>query len=454
MVSFILMSYSKSSSPSHIINHLIIFIILILGIIAGVRLIEQPETLTSQAKVLPQSQIQVISSSSSQVVLSRDVKLKITYAGGPTKPSYFRLANSLDDLAYARLQQFISNGEEISWRLSAGNGQKTVYLQFEVGNDWLPSLSTQVTLNMSPGSGFLVGATIPSLIDYPYNDILAYSHATDTEADLKALKAINGSLIRVYVPYDKISNAEASKRLSDFLTQAAANNIKVIPVLIDDYASSHNPLGADQYYTASSSGVSSLNHDFFKSGYKNEYLSLVKQVVADNKDNPSIYAWEIGSDLKDPTSTQTFLNFMQDVSSTIKGLDPLHDIIGGISSTADIGLTPLQFYTTLPDIDIVSIHSTNMDHQGQPDAIWARQNFHPSLVEVESLSATRGDDRSIQLAQEISYWKNLGVSGLLMPNFVAKGLKDNGDGSKTDGMDAIFHGDYDNLAEILKSSVQ
>ncbi|MDO8436264.1 MAG: hypothetical protein Q7S82_02685 [bacterium] len=294
-----------------------------------------------------------------------------------------------------------------------------------------------------------IGFNVTGITHYGYNDILPYSQSASVEADLSEIQKMNGAIVRVFVANNKISDTEAANRLDVFLTKAAVYNISAIISFIDFYGSGFNPQGTDQYYTGSYNGIPLLGHTFFDTGYKDRYLSFVKTVVSANKNHSNVYAWEPGNELKDDSSPQTFINFMKDVTNTIKSIDSVHKIATGMLNSAHTALTPGQLYPSLNNIDIITVHTYNGDHGGLADVIWAIANGKKAVIEEIGYSGT--GDRSGAMKSELDFWKAQGATAFLQWGFLAQGLADNGNGDRDSGMDTIWHTDYNTLFTLFKS---
>lgn len=301
----------------------------------------------------------------------------------------------------------------------------------------------------SQAAGFSVGFNISGITHYGYNDILPYAPASDIDANLSEVQRMRGTVVRVFAANKYIGADEAARRLDAFLTKAEVKNIPVIISFIDFYKTGYNPQGTDQYYTDPWNGTVLLGDQFFASGYKNEYLSFVKTVVNYNKYHSNIYAWEPGNELKDGFSPPNFINFMKDVTSVIKNLDPTHSVATGMISAAHTGLTPDQLYSSLPAVDIITVHVYNGSRFGAEDIDWATSHNKQSLIEEIGYSGT--GDRSGNMNTELSFWKSKGAGGVLQWGLIAKGLGDNGNGDKDVGMDSIWHTDYDALAGVFQN---
>lgn len=293
------------------------------------------------------------------------------------------------------------------------------------------------------------GFNARGIVHYGYKEVLNYSNFSDVDADFGEMKKMGATVVRVFLAHRSVSDEETSKRLDALLTKAAGYNISLIISFIDFYGSGFNPQGTDQYYTGNWNGIPLLNHTFFESGYRDRYLTFVKTIVAANKNHPNIYAWEPGNELKDDSSPQTFVNFMKDVTDTIKSIDPNHKVASGMIYSGHSGLSPDQLYAVLPSLDIITVHSYNGDRSGSVDVDWALSHNKIAIVEEFGVSGT--SDRSSKVQAELDFWKSKKAVAVLQWGFLAKGLGDNGDGDKDLGMDNIWHTDYDNLAATFKT---
>ena len=297
---------------------------------------------------------------------------------------------------------------------------------------------------------FNIGVNATGITHYGYGDLLQYSSSQDVDAILSEMRRMNAKIIRVFVANDRISADEAARRLDSFLTKAASYNISVIASLINFYGDTgFNPQGTQKYYTDSWNGILLLNNDFFANGYKQEYLSFLRTVVAYNKNHTNIYAWEVGNELKDDTSPQTFVDFMKDVTREIKANAPNHYVATGMINAAHASLTPEQLYPNLPDVDVITIHNYNGSRDGLSDMSWGLSNGKVVISEEMGFEGT--GDRSSLVRQELDFWKSQGVKAVLQWGFLAKGLNDNGNGDRILGMDTIWHTDYDQLAALFTS---
>lgn len=318
---------------------------------------------------------------------------------------------------------------------------------------------------------------------------------TDIDLGLVEIQKMNGTLVRLFVANNQISDMEAAQRLGVFLEKAEKYNISAIPVFIDyhggpwdpqnmieayinascpenpgsvllnqdnvticggktkiwpelqrellgaGYGNGHNPEGIDEYYIRQGNyGI--LSNDFFTKG-RERFKTFIKTVITENKYHPNIYAWEVGNELR--SEPEEFINFMQDITSYIKSLDPQRKIASGMADVHLTSLTPEEFYPRIPYLDVVTIHPYDGDRTGVADLRWAVWNGKIALVEELGFP---GENRSEKYRNEIAFWKSLGASGVLPWGFVPKGFIH---GNPVDrGFDPKYP-DYDNIYLVLKS---
>lgn len=294
---------------------------------------------------------------------------------------------------------------------------------------------------------FNVSVDVTGITHYGYNDLLPYAPDSHATSDLAEIQRMRGRVIRIFVANNRISDDEAARRLDVFLTRAASYNISVIASLINFYDSGFGPQGVS--YSRCDFSPCLLGEDFFNGGFRTRYKPFVETVVNRNKNHANIYAWEIGNELKYEHNKPLFIDFMNEISSLIKDLDPSHPISTGMLSAAHTGLSPSDLYPNLPNIDIINVNTYNANHQGADDAAWARSNG--KRIVVGEIAFGRTDDRSGDMRSEIDYWRDQGAQVILQWGFIAGGLGDNGNGDRIYGMDAIWHSDYDQLAALFSS---
>jgi hypothetical protein len=313
-----------------------------------------------------------------------------------------------------------------------------------------------------------VGFNIPGLLHYGKTDrrdgILPSTWPEDMEKQLATIQAMGGTLVRVFVPCNVISDDEAAHRLTVLLEKAASFNVKVIPALLDYYsprfsslvngvggvATTCGPLGLDEY----DPGTGLLKPAFFAGPLSKRWVQFIETVVDANKNASALYAWEPGNELRgdDPAD---FVKSMQRVTKIIKGIDPKHPVASGMLNAGHTGLAPDVLYSQLPDVDVVTIHVYDGTREGQGDLEWARSQGKKALVEEIGIV---GDQRAPALRTELEFWRDqVQTDGVLHWGFIARGVtwgngqpKDTGDGDRGSGMDVLWHSDYDDLFALYQ----
>ncbi|HEU0167626.1 MAG TPA: hypothetical protein VFS62_07600 [Chloroflexota bacterium] len=299
--------------------------------------------------------------------------------------------------------------------------------------------------------GFQIGMNAASITDYGYDDLRPYAPGWEQASDLMEMQRMGATIIRVFVAFDQISPEATSARLGKFLDLAAQYNVSAIVSLVDDYWSGHSPQGTYPYYTNSWNGIQLLEDSFFSGGYQGAYKNFVQTLVTENRNRSNIYAWELGNELKDDGNPGALISFMQDMSGYIKALDSNHLVASGLLDAHHPGLTPDQIYPYLPNVDVITIHTTVGGREGVPDIQWAAANGKLPFVEEIGMPGT--GDRSASYASEIAYWRSLGARAFMQWGFIARRLSDNGDGDGSGGMDTIWHTDYEQLVRVFQNTL-
>lgn len=305
-------------------------------------------------------------------------------------------------------------------------------------------------------SNFSTGFNVTGITNYGYSDLYPASSPEDVAKTLQEVSKLGGGVVRVFTANNQVDNNEAAQRLDVFLTEAAKYQISAIVTFIDFYGSGFHPGKMSKFYTGVYNGSPLLGHDFFAGGYQEAggYQDFVQTVITKNKYHSNIYAWEIGNELKDDADPQSFINFMSSITAFIKALDSTHPISSGMINSAHTNLTPEALYSQLPNLDIISIHTYDLDHTGGADLAWARQNGKQAIVGEIGLTSTAENpkNRASDLQSELDFWKNQGASAILYWGLIAQGIPDNGNGDRVYGMDNLWHNDYSNLAKVFNSA--
>lgn len=294
-----------------------------------------------------------------------------------------------------------------------------------------------------------VGANLRGITDYGHGDALPYADAGQIELSLSAVQGMNGKVIRAFTAYKGIDAQTTGDRLGAVLDAAESHGITVIVVLTDFYATDFHPQGDDGFYANDLNGYTVLDHDFFASGYQQNYKPEVQALVSRFKDHPAIFSWELGNEIRDATfsnsSADTFIAFCKDMASSIHAVDSNHMIsVGEISALGGMSQAQAQQLYGDPDISFLTIRS--YDGGTTDDTGLAQSLGKPIIVEE---AGYQSGDRPTELGADLSKWFGRGVRGYLQWGYVAA-TSDNGDGDKMYGMDRIFHADWDGLYATYK----
>lgn len=126
-------------------------------------------------------------------------------------------------------------------------------------------------------------------------------------------------------------------------------NLKLIPVLADTW-------GYLQNYK--------IDDEWYRTGYKKNYLNYVTDIVSNFKDRNEIMLWELINEPMNNSFTEMY-NFAEDASKTIKQADPNHLIsigtIGGIGDKfgdqfSRFNVANFEKLYSIKTLDAISIH--------------------------------------------------------------------------------------------------
>lgn len=173
---------------------------------------------------------------------------------------------------------------------------------------------------------------------------LANVDSATTEAMLIDAAAEGFTVIRFWAfePTDK-------NKLKEICDISKDLGLKIIPVLADTY-------GYLQNYK--------IDDEWYKSGYKKNYLKYIKDITSNFKDRDEILLWEL---INEPmnNSFPVMFNFAKDASENIKESDPNHLIsigtIGGIGDKfgdqfSRFNISNFEKLYSIKTLDAVSLH--------------------------------------------------------------------------------------------------
>ncbi len=172
------------------------------------------------------------------------------------------------------------------------------------------------------------------------------------------LKVMGVKAVRFWIFQSFTKSGTDFTRFNLVLTQAAVNDIKVIPVFENQWGDCTQ--GAYKY------------NDWYKDGYKSPYgtypinlKDYISRVVPIYKDNPAILMWQImneaESQIKGPvyqTDGQSLFDFTNDIAPFIKSLDPNHLVSLGTMGGGQPGTGGPAFRSlhAISALDILEYH--------------------------------------------------------------------------------------------------
>ena len=212
-----------------------------------------------------------------------------------------------------------------------------------------------------------LGVNVRELLHYGNHAVNEHCNVEHIGQQLDAARRMGSRVARVFVAHraynpDTIA-AEVGDRLAAVLDTACGPADAMRPdavrllVAFTDYNKGRG------YYPRDDEGF--FNRAGFLEGrgwyagqWRTHYWPLVEAMIRRFKDDPRIFAWEVGNELKLPADPGVFLDFMSLVTAEIRRLDPSHLVGAGIISTFHCAFDPLQasqFYAN-PNLDFATLH--------------------------------------------------------------------------------------------------
>jgi hypothetical protein len=158
--------------------------------------------------------------------------------------------------------------------------------------------------------------------------------------------------IRVILANDAYPTATILDKLDQALGVAWSRGIRVTVALTNFYYGDHwghdgnhghTAVGGDtlqNYYTDTYNGIHLLNYSWISGGFRVNYKPFVGAVVDRFKNDPRIFAWEVGNEIGAPNGqVETAISFYREMALYIKGIDPNHMVTTGIICTQWLPLT-------------------------------------------------------------------------------------------------------------------
>lgn len=318
-----------------------------------------------------------------------------------------------------------------------------------------------------------IGVNIRGLVHYGDGRTLPFTTRDHAREQLRAARALGARVIRVFLPSIHADAATTLTRLRALLDLMAAEapDMYILPALCNLYHDVELRIpGDDGFYARIDPNFNGdlLNAAFFEGGYRLNYLPFVQEIVTAMRDEPRIFAWEIGNELKlNPTSGDlendpniaTFLDFMLTVAQEIRRLVPNHLITTGMISTHHAWLhTPAlrrKLYAG-PEFDFITVHCYN-DERENDDSDLARELGKPFIIEEagygQGFAREAGGDRSDKTREDMAIWFSKGSRGYMPWGFMATN-QDIGDGDRDSGLDRTLHSDWDAMFALLRSQAE
>ncbi len=314
-----------------------------------------------------------------------------------------------------------------------------------------------------------IGVNIRGIVHYGDGRTLEHSNDGHRGEQLRAARDMGARVVRVFVPSvnaDIDATIAGLRRVLDIM-RAETPDLYLLPALSNLYSDvPFRVQGDDGFYARVDPNFNKdlLNSAFFTGGYRVNYLNLVRRVVQEFRDEPRIFAWEIGNELKlnpatgapesDP-NVAAFIAFNHAVATEIRQIDPNHLITTGMISSHHAWLHTPELRRRLygsPLIDFLTVHCYN-DEMENDDHPLAAELRKPFIVEEAGygqgyLKDSFGE-RPNRTREDMNRWFNLGARGYMPWGFMATG-NDIGDGDGDSGFDRSLHGDWDALFNLYR----
>ncbi|MGH2542437.1 MAG: cellulase family glycosylhydrolase, partial [Ardenticatenaceae bacterium] len=298
-----------------------------------------------------------------------------------------------------------------------------------------------------------VGVNLRGLVHYGYPGFIEHADEHHRPAALNEAKNMGVRVIRLFLARRQVSTADTISRLKRTLQELHARDMYAIVAFEDVHGDTgFNVAGDTRFYTDDAEGKLGLN--FYEGGYQQNYLNFVRAVVRVCKDDPHIFAWELGNEFKPlankqarPDIGEKFIPFAHAVSNEILANDPNHLITTGIinsGSLALVGGQPRRLYAH-PRLHFLTVHVYGGGHPHY-DAHGAQHHEINRMPAEAALASTLGKpyvieefgwyggDRVGKTREYTDRWLGShGAAGFMQWGFMP--YPDMGDGDTTYGMD-------------------
>lgn len=319
-------------------------------------------------------------------------------------------------------------------------------------NFFVQTRGVQFTLKGEPFK--FIGVNIRGLVHYGLIDDLPQTSLEHRDIQLQAASQMGARVVRVFLAHKDASPEVVGDRLEEVLRLIHEKypEILILPTLTNRY--NDVPFYVQGDHKFFNKGV--LDRAFFESGYKENYLPFVEYIVSRFRDEPNIFAWEIGNELKVDEEPELFVAFNLNVANAIRGWDANHLITTGMISTRHAwmaGRPDLQdlLYGS-PNINFITLHVYNGNeapYDIEDDSPLAARYAKPFIIEEAAFDRQRYSNRPEKVRQDIMNWFERGASGYMQWGFQGTPI-DIGDSDPNFGMAIAIHPDYNDLFAVYR----
>ncbi len=310
-----------------------------------------------------------------------------------------------------------------------------------------------------------IGVNIRGLVHYGDPSTLQHAQKSHQQEQLQAAFDMGARVVRVFLSSMHVSAEATVERLREVidLIHDRYPGLYLLPAFANLYADVPFRIPGDEPFYAKvdpNFPADLLSAPFFESGYPRNYLPYLRKVVSAFADEPSIFAWEIGNELKldphgpismDNPRIAAFINFMHVAAREIRSLDSNHMVTTGMLSTRHASLKHNPLEKRLYDpacFDFVTVHCYNEEYENDDSALAQSLNM-PYIVEEAGFGNRYGGDRSGWVRRDMARWfdGDRPAGGYMQWGYMATQF-DMGDGDDDSGMDRCLHGDWDALWRV------
>ncbi len=378
------------------------------------------------------------------------------------RPGVYRI--EISAAGYRRWEQTISLG---SGDAAVTCPLEPIFIEVERGDSFVRPAGRHFAVE---GRKFrFIGVNLRGLAHYGLSNPVRGANAAD---QLQSARSMGARVARIFLPHAEVSAADTRLRLINLLKlmEERFPDMYLIIALANLYSDVEFRVpGDDPFYThePAGGGRKLLNIDWFREGYRANYLPFVQTILQDEiiRNSPRILAYNIGNELKAEARDgdrnighpALLVDFMHAMARQMRQWDGgRHMITTGMISTRH---AHMQGYDNLRmslydirELDFITNHSYHGDDDPATD--WDRENEaasreddsdiagrlpKPLLIEEAGFLPTeQRKDRSAWVERELRTLLDEKEAVGYMPWGFMEGF-DNGDGDNALGLDHIWH---------------